>query len=157
MSDDLRRWAGPIPSPNAAELADRYAVSQLVKVYALGVDMRDYELTRSVFAPDANAEGSAASGPIDEYLPKVWGGAGAFQATQHNITNQHVSLNGDEALVWSYAIAVHKAAPGDDRSDLTLGVQYRDTCRRFPGGWLIVHRKVVVQWAEAAAPKKNAP
>ena len=29
-------------------------------------------------------------------------------ATQHNITNQHVSLNGDEALVWSYAIAVHK-------------------------------------------------
>ena len=49
MSYDLSCWAGPIATPDANELADRYAVSQLVKVYALGVDMRDYDLTRSVF------------------------------------------------------------------------------------------------------------
>ena len=155
MSDDLSRWSGPIPSPSAAELADRYAVTQLVKVYALGVDMRDYPLTRSVFADEAFIEGGYSSGPVDEYLPPVHAGAGTFQATQHNVTNQHVVLNGDEAVVWSYAIAVHKAAPDSGREDLTLGVQYRDTCRRFSAGWLIVRRKVVPQWAEKGpAPKR---
>lgn len=148
MGEDLRRWEGPIAAPDTAELGDRYAVSQLVKVYALGVDMRDYALTRSVFAPDAFAEGSVGAFPIDEYLPKVYEGAACFAATQHNITNQHVSINGDEALVWSYAIAVHKVGAGDEREQVTVGVQYRDTCRRFPEGWLIVHRSVVRQWNE---------
>lgn len=148
MTDDIRRWQGPIPAPSATELADRFAASQLVKVYALGIDMRDYELTRSVFADEATAEGAISSAVIDEYLPKVFQGAAAFQATQHNITNQHVSIEGDEALVWSYAIAVHKAAPDSGRESLTVGVQYRDRCRRFPGGWLIVARKVVTQWSE---------
>lgn len=160
MSDDLRRWAGPIASPSPADLADRYAVSQLVKVYALGIDMRDYELTRSVFAEDATVEGSASAGPINDYLPNVFKGAAAYQATQHNVTNQHVSLNGDEALVWSYAIAVHKVVPdevrADGRRDMTLGVQYRDSCHRFPKGWLIVRRKVVVQWAEGTDPRRKS-
>ena len=56
MNEDLMRWAGPIAAPGNAELADRYAVSQLVKVYALGIDMRNFQLTRSVFAPDAKVE-----------------------------------------------------------------------------------------------------
>ncbi len=148
MSEDLMRWAGPIPAPSNAELADRYAISQLVKVYALGVDMRDFELTKSVFAPDAQADGSVGSFSIEEYLPKVFNGAAVYAATQHNITNQHILVNGDEALMWSYAIAVHKHKAGDEREQMTLGVQYRDTCKRFAGGWLIVHRKVVRVWNE---------
>ncbi len=149
MTFEINRWAGPIASPSAQELSDRYAASQLVKVYALGVDMRDYDLARSVFADEADAKGSMGEAPIDEYLPKVYGGAAAFAATQHNITNQHVELNGDDARVLSYAIAVHKAAPGSEQKDLTMGVQYRDTCRRFENGWLIVHREAVPQWMES--------
>ena len=86
--------------------------------------------------------------PIDEYLPKVHYGAATYAATQHNITNQHVVIDGDEALVWSYAIAVHKAAVNEEREHMTLGVQYRDTCRRFPKGWLIIARNVVRVWNE---------
>ena len=151
MNSELKPWAGPIRAPDPGELADRYAVSQLVKVYALGVDMRDYELARSVFAQDAFAEGSVGAFPIDEYLPKVHDGAVAYAATQHNITNQHVVIDGDDATCWSYAIAVHKVAAGDEREQMTLGVQYRDTCRRFPDGWLIVRRKVVRVWNEFSA------
>lgn len=148
MSEELRRWGGAFPPPGAAELADRYAVGQLARVYALGVDMRDYELARSVFAPDAVAEGSTTGGPIDEYLPNIVNSVKAFKATQHNITNQYITLDGDEALVWSYAIAVHKVMPDAERLPFDLGVTYRDTCRRFPEGWLIVHRKVVIQWSQ---------
>jgi len=153
MSDDLSRWAGPIPSPNPEELADRYAVSQLVKVYALGIDMRDLELVRSVFTPDAMAEGSTKTAPVSEYLPFVQQGAADYKGgTQHNVTNQHISLKGDEALVWSYAIAIHKVGPDQDGPNLNLGVIYKDTCRRFPDGWLIVHRKVSVLWAQRSEP-----
>ena len=148
MTTELNQWFGPVQAPSSAELGDRLAASQLVKVYALGIDMRDYDLTRSAFAADAVAEGSAGAGPIDDYLPKVFHGAAAFEATQHNITNQHVTLNGDEALVWSYAIAVHQHAQDSGRGHLIMGVQYRDQCRRFPGGWLIAARKVVVQWVK---------
>ena len=55
MTDDLMQWAGPSKAPDMQSLADRYAVSQLVKIYALGVDMRKYELSRSAFAPDGAA------------------------------------------------------------------------------------------------------
>jgi hypothetical protein len=153
VNDDPRQWAGPMPSPSAAELADRYAVSQLVKIYALGIDLRDLDLVKSAFAPDAVADGSASSGPVSEYLPYVQQGAANFKGgTQHNITNQHVTLNGDEALVWSYAIAVHKMGPDQEGSNLNMGVIYKDTCRRFPKGWLIVHRKVSVLWTQKSDP-----
>ena len=98
------RWRGPIPPPSAAELADRYGVSQLVKVYALGIDMRDLDTVLSVFSPDAFVAGMAGAMPAAEYLPAVFAGAAVYQRTQHNITNQHVSIEGDEALVWSYAV-----------------------------------------------------
>lgn len=156
VSDDIKQWAGPIPSPSPSELADRYAVSQLVKTYALGVDMRDLELAMSVFTADAFADGSVGAMPVSEYLPQVYAGAAAFAATQHNITNQYVTVNGDEALVWSYAIAYHWAAPGDGRGDLVVGVQYRDQCRRFPQGWLITARKAVRQWTDVPHQKKDA-
>lgn len=151
---ELAAWAGPIAAPTSAELADRYAVSQLCKVYALGMDMRAYALSRSAFADDAFAEGSVGLAPIDDYLPKVYAGASGFAATQHNITNQYVTLDGDTAVVWSYAVAYHWAAPGETRSDLVVGVQYRDQCRRFPEGWLITARKVVKQWAQEPAGRK---
>ena len=155
ISAELAMWAGPIASPTPAELADRYAVTQLCKVYALGMDMRAYGLSRSVFAADAFAEGTLGAAAIDDYLPKVYAGAVGFAATQHNITNQYVTLDGDLATVWSYAIAYHWATPGDDRADLVMGVQYRDQCRRFEAGWLITARKVVKQWGHEPAGKTS--
>jgi hypothetical protein len=154
---DLSHWKGPVPAPSPAELGDRYAASQLVKIYALGIDMRDYDLCRSAFAPDAVAEGSVGGmASVDDYLPKVYGGAAVFKATQHNVTNQYVTVTGDEATVWSYAIAFHKPAPGDDREEITVGVQYRDLCRRHPGGWLIQERRAVIQWIERGPAKPAA-
>ena len=148
MDDEIQRWAGPVAAPTPEELAEHHALSRLVKIYALGADMRDYQLMRSVFADDALGEGSTKTAPIDEYLPFVFKGASSYAATQHNITNQHISVDGDTAVVWSDAIAIHKAEAGGERPHLHIGVQYRDTCRRTAGGWLITHRKVVVRWKD---------
>ena len=147
------QWRGPIAAPAADELADRYAVSQLVKVYALGIDMRDLDTVMSVFSPDAFVEGMAGAMPATDYLPNIYQGAAEYHATQHNITNQHVTINGDEALVWSYAVCYHIEAPGNGREDLVVATQYRDSCRRGDGGWLIYARTSVMQWLRGPHPR----
>lgn len=153
MTEDIMQWAGPIAPPYAKELADRYAISQLVKTYALGIDMRNYNLARSAFADDAFAEGTLGAAKIDEYLPKVYDGVLPYIATQHNITNQYVTVEGDRALMWSYAVAYHYEKAESGRQNLILGVQYRDQCQRHPRGWLIKARKVQVQWVDGPLPR----
>jgi hypothetical protein len=148
------QWSGPIAPPSAAELADRYAVSQLVKTYCLGIDMRNYNLARSAFADDAFADGTLSAAKIDDYLPKVYEGVLPYAATQHNVTNQYITVNGDDALMWSYAIAYHFEQKDSGRQNLILGVQYRDQCRRTPNGWLIARRKVQLQWVDGPLPRK---
>lgn len=154
MDEDPRQWAGPaVPPGGAAELADRYAVCELAKIYALGLDMRDYGLCRSAFAPDAAIEGKQGMEPVDESLPRTYSYATSFHATQHVIANQYVTLKGDDALVWSYGIAHHKVKPGEANDEIIAGVQYRDRCRRFPQGWLITERRVAMLWLDQGPPK----
>ena len=146
-------WRGPIAPPSPAELPDIYALQQLCRVYALGIDSRDLDLVRSVFAPDAQVAGMQGAAAAGDYLPKIYAGAAAYSATQHNMTNQYVQLRGDEATVWSYAVCYHIEEPGNGREDLIVAVQYRDDCRRFPGGWLITAREAVPQWTKGPLPE----
>lgn len=151
MSEQIKKWAGPVKPLTPTALADHHAVSQLCKIYAIGMDMRDYDMVRSAFADDAMIEGKAGMEPVDESLPKTYAMASSFHATQHFIGNQYVDLQGDEAVVWSYGIAHHKAATGQDRDEIIAGVQYRDKCRRSPQGWQIVERSIANQWIDMQA------
>jgi hypothetical protein len=147
-----QRWRGPIAPPSPSELADIYAIQQLCRVYALGIDSRDLDLSLSVFAPDAQVAGMQGGAAVGEYLPKIYDGAAAFSATQHNMTNQYVDLRGDEATLWSYAICYHIEEDGNGREDLVVAVQYRDECRRTADGWVIASRRAVPQWTKGPLP-----
>jgi hypothetical protein len=149
---DPTTFRGPIAPESTAATADRLAVCRLAPTYALGIDSRDEALVRSVFTPDAVLSGTLGEAPVDEYVPRLLDGVAGFEATMHNITNQYVALDGDEADVWSYAIAVHLVAPDSGRDDLTMGVQYRDHARRVDGGWLIARRDTVKLWARGPLP-----
>lgn len=156
MREDLERFAGPAVPSSPAELADREAVSRLTKIYALGLDLRDYDLARSAFADDAHCSGAISTGPVDEYLPVVYNGAASFEATQHNMLQQNIVIEGDTATVWNYAIAVHKAHADDtDRQSTTLGLHYKDKCCRTGKGWLISERKVETFWIEMGWPSEG--
>jgi hypothetical protein len=150
--DDFRQFAGPVPSPSIEEMADRAAVSQLVKIYALGIDMRDLDVVRSVFADDAFIDGSEGSMAAADYLPRVFEGMSVYAASQHNITNQHVVVDDDDAFVWSYAVVYDIGHPDTDRGDIVVGVHYRDRCHRFPEGWMITYRKASIAWSRGPAP-----
>lgn len=152
--ENAQIFAGPARPLEGVALADDAAVRGLVHTYALGVDSRDFELVRSVFTEDGFGDGALGASPFSDYLPKVFKGAAVYSATQHNVTTQNVRLNGDEAVVWSHAVAYHIEEPGNGRDDLIVGVQYRDLCKRTPQGWLIARRKVVMQWVKGPIPRK---
>lgn len=144
---------GPIPASSVETLTDRAAICELAKVYALGIDSRDEAMVRSVFAPDAPMRGTLGEAPAHEYIPKLLAGVSNYEATMHNITNQYATVDGDEAAVWSYAVALHFAAPGTDYADLAMGVQYRDRCTRTDDGWLVTARETVKLWARGSLPQ----
>ena len=60
----------------------------------------------------------SARPPADEYIPRLLEGVARYEATMHNITNQYATIDGDDADVWSYAVALHfiGARRGRDRS-----------------------------------------
>jgi hypothetical protein len=147
--DGLDVWAGPITPIGAAELADHHAVCRLATGYALGMDMRDYALCRSVFAPDAEIEDrSGAMVSIDQLLPALFNAAARYSATQHHITNQYVALDGETARAWNYGLAYHRSAEGAGGKSVTVGVIYQDLCRLFPQGWLIASRRMAIRWID---------
>lgn len=155
MTDTAKAWAGLAKEPSLEELRQHHALGQLAKTYALGMDLRDYALCRSAFAPDGVGEARGGMVPIDPYLEGVYAVGSGFHATQHLIAQQYIHIEGDEAEVWSYAVAHHKVAPGEARDEIIAGVQYRDRCRRFEQGWLIVERRVHPLWIDIAPARAS--
>ena len=138
------QFRGPIVPESSDAIADRLAVCRLAPTYALGIDSRDEALVRSVFAPDARMRGALGEASADEYIPRLLEGVARYEATMHNITNQYAAIDGDDADVWSYAVALHFVAAG---ADLAMGVQYRDRARRTAAGWVVARRDTVMLWS----------
>ena len=55
-------------------------------------------------------------------------------------------VEGDDAAVWSYAVALHFERPDTGRADLAMGVHYRDQLRRTERGWSVTARHTVQLW-----------
>ena len=147
MVADPTQFRGPIAPESPDAIADRLAVCRLAPTYALGIDSRDETLVRSVFAPDARMRGALGEAPADEYIPRLLEGVARYEATMHNITNQYATIDGDDADIWSYAVALHFIGRAADGTDLAMGVQYRDRARRTAAGWVVARRDTVMLWS----------
>jgi SnoaL-like protein len=157
MTDATKGWGGPASEPSIDELRQQHAIGQLAKTYALGMDLRDYDLARSAFADEAMGEERGTMLPVDQYLKNTYAMGASFHATQHLIAQQYIRIDGDEAEAWSYGVAHHKVAPGEARDEIIAGVQYRDRCRRFERGWLITERRVHLLWMDMAPARAPSP
>jgi hypothetical protein len=146
MTLDPSDIRGPIGPDSFAVLADRAAICRLPQLYALGIDLRDEAMVRSVFAPDAVIRGALGEAAADDYVPKLLAGVANYEATMHNITNQYAVVDGSAGSVWSYAVALHFERPESGRSDMAMGVQYRDQVARTDGGWWVTARQTVKLW-----------
>ena len=88
-------------------LLDRAEISDVFHRYALGVDMRDWEMFRSCFTDDVEADftsiwpGLVVKG-ADEWVQRAENLIEGFDATQHIITNHTHDIRGDTAKSTSY-------------------------------------------------------
>ena|SRR5579872_6808810 len=133
--------------------ADKLAVVETVYRYATGVDRRDWELYRSLFADTVTIDFSSFSPDLP---PRVMGAddwvAGlvplftGLAATQHSMTNPLAAVVGDAATVTMYVQAHHVFIPDDPASWYTVGGYYDDTLVRVDSRWLLTGVCLTVTW-----------
>ncbi len=128
-------------------LLDEADVSQVILRYADGLDRRDFNQVGECFARDAYVTGSAFSGTLSDYLPRLIDGVQSFGATQHLMGNQLRSVDGDSAHTETYAVAHHFYDAAGEREALVMGVRYVDDLVRLGDGrWVITTRRADPMW-----------
>jgi 3-phenylpropionate/cinnamic acid dioxygenase small subunit len=120
---------------------DRQDISDLLVRYATGIDRKDWPLFRTVFTGDCEldyGEIGTWSGvdAVAEFMEKAHAMAGH---TMHRITNQAISIDGDNAVARSYIDGLIMAA--DNTSGVNAIGYYDDEIVRTNEGWRIARRR----------------
>lgn len=136
--------------------AERCAL-RLPKLYARGIDRRDWPLVRSCFGDDAFVDGSRDALAIDAYLERLRPGVEFFPVTMHFMGNQIAEIDpgARTGRVETYAVAYHfkgEPAGADHPENLIVGVRYHDEVALVDGDWLIVRRAVSGDWRQGPYP-----
>ncbi|GAA4537213.1 nuclear transport factor 2 family protein [Mycobacterium paraffinicum] len=123
------------------ERDDRQDISELLVRYATGIDRRDWPLFRSVFTADCELDyGEIGSwtgiDAVTEFMDKTHALAGQ---TLHRLTNQVITVDGDNATARTYVDAVIMF--GDNQSGVNAWGFYDDEIVRARDGWRLARRR----------------
>ncbi len=133
-------------------LLDRAEISDVFHRYALGVDMRDWEMFRSCFTDDVTADftsiwpGLVVHG-ADEWVEMGKNIINGLDATQHIITNHTHDIQGDTAKSTSYLHAQHVIKNDLGSNHNVLAGYYTYDMVRTDDGWKIQNYSLTVTWA----------
>ena len=137
---------------------DKLMIAETIYLYALGIDTKDFDLYRSIFADEveidfSSYEGSSVPEPDlltgDQWVKRVKPLFTGLSATQHSMTNPIVTLDGDFASCRMYMQAHHVFEPDKEDSWFTIGGYYDDKLVRndqSPSGWKLRSVKLTVLW-----------
>ncbi|MFA6280062.1 MAG: nuclear transport factor 2 family protein [Bdellovibrionales bacterium] len=154
----------PVASPATARLpatmqavVDKNEIGEVIYRFARGLDRIDETQLRSVFHHDATIDLGPGmfQGTSNDYIHWVVGVMGQVRSSHHLIGNILPMLEGDVALVESYATAHFRMDKPTGREDVFMGSRYLDRFERRPSGaagvWKIMHRKQVLDWVRTEA------
>ena len=127
-----------------SDVADRFAVQDVMQRYAAGVDDRDMEMYRDCFADDVEVVGFGAETfhGGDAWTEYVTQALLAYGATQHILSPVYATIAGDEADARTDVQALHYMVEPEG-SILTLWATYLTKMRRIDGQWKIVRHQLV--------------
>ncbi|WP_041255160.1 nuclear transport factor 2 family protein [Frankia sp. EAN1pec] len=121
---------------------DHAQISDVVVRYATGIDQRDWELLRTCWTPDVEADyGSfgqfTGADALTEVMARTHENMGP---TFHRISNIAIRIDGDRAAVRSYVHGVLLVTPDDPANWVDVIGSYEDIFIRTTEGWRISRR-----------------
>ncbi|MGO9932597.1 MAG: nuclear transport factor 2 family protein [Steroidobacteraceae bacterium] len=143
-------------------LLDKEAIRELVLLYSRGVDRKDIELLKTLYAKDATDDhGAHFKGRADAYIDFLARSLPGMLAGGHFVCNHLIAVDGATAEGEVYALAYHIYPDG---KGVTLqdvaGVRYVDRYAKENGRWLFASRIVTFDFREikpVGAPAGPAP
>jgi ketosteroid isomerase-like protein len=136
-----------IEQTTLATLLAKEEIRELAMLYSRGVDRKDIELLRALYARDAtDHHGKYFSGGAEDYLRFLEKSFPHMRMSGHFICNHLVSVDGDEGEGEIYALAYHVIPDrnGGYVEDFKA-VRYIDRYRKENGRWKFA-RRVVTRW-----------
>ena len=135
---------------------DETEIVRRVYEYAYGIDLRDWDLYRSIFTDRVTADFSsyndrpAQTMSADDWVRSVRPLFTGLDASQHAMSNPVVDLDGGHARCRMYMQAVHILADHPD-PEFTIGGYYDDRLVRTADGWQIEAVTLTVWWRRGNA------
>ncbi len=145
-----QQTVGQVPSLEV--MADRMAITEIIHMYARGVDRADADILKSTCWEDSELDYGGYKGPAYPFLEALPGGLKNFVNTQHQISNTLIFLDGDKASAESYLTAHHRRP---DDTEMTYIGRYLDKLEKRNGIWKLSYRKIVMTWHQDAAMSEN--
>ncbi len=142
----MKKTFEPGRVPDAAELADRLAIHEVLAVHSRGVDRADAQILKSAYWPDAEVAYGAFDGSAHQFCDGLPRGIKRYQSTQHTVTNVLIEQVDADALVESYVTAYHLSSVDSPETEMTYLGRYLDHMQRRNGVWKILFRRVVMDW-----------
>ncbi|MYQ79774.1 MULTISPECIES: nuclear transport factor 2 family protein [unclassified Streptomyces] len=135
-------------------LASRYAVAETCTRMAVHADRREWEQLRTLFADKVVLDYTSLNGgePVSltpQEITDAWRATlSGYDATQHLIANQLVTVEGDRAVCTASFQATHRLAAAHGASLWTLGGDYRWELVRNGDRWLIDTVVMTATWGD---------
>jgi 3-phenylpropionate/cinnamic acid dioxygenase small subunit len=137
---------------SSSQLRDERDVLDVVHRFAAGMDLRDWDAYRAVFADELVLDYTSYRGgeptvvPADAWVDRVRRRFLTLLATQHSLSNHRIEVDGDDARCQVYVQAMHVGEIDGVEHWCVVGGQYDDLLARTAGGWHITRKKLEVRW-----------
>jgi len=128
------------------ELADRLAIEEVLFTHSRGIDRLDQACIEAAYWPEAEVAYGTFNGRAHDFAKMVIGALrGAYELTQHSVSNTLIALSGNEARSESY-VAAHHLLRGAEQEMFFSG-RYLDLLEKRSDRWKMIHRRVVMDWS----------
>ncbi len=122
---------------------EQQRIQDVVTTLFLATDARDWKAVVDCFTPQVLFDASAVTGapaavtPAKEIAAGWERGLAPITAVHHQAGNFRISLRGDEADAFCYAVAFHYRKTASGRNTRTFAGSYDLGMRRIDGRWRI--------------------